>query len=142
MASSLPAWDINWLFPLFTVHYTSGQWFETAIWEQYHAQFPGGEPGNEADKAYRILNDGREGAPRRLFFTHGRGGTWDTWDKTWFELFGNKLIPWLGAHAVTVVILLTAAVVGLSLWRRRRRRRRTGASKKGYTTLPTRSEAV
>lgn len=128
MTDSLIPWNYNYLFPMITIHYTSGQWFETAIWQRYHAQLP--EQPSEEDKLYRIMMDMREGAARWVFFTQGRGGTWERWDKNFFDSFGNVFIPWVAGHALSLI--LVAVVVGGLLWYRKRR-----FGKKGYKTLPT-----
>ncbi|KAL2023569.1 hypothetical protein VTK56DRAFT_2177 [Thermocarpiscus australiensis] len=135
MTDSLIPWSFNYFFPMITIHYSSGQWFETAIWQRYHAQLP--EEPREEDRIYRIMMDMREGAARWVFFTQGRGGTWDRWDKAFFDSIGNRLIPWLGEHAAVLLVVVVAVAGGL-LWYRKRRR----ASKKGYRTVATEAEMV
>ncbi|KAK5663748.1 hypothetical protein OQA88_4179 [Cercophora sp. LCS_1] len=130
LTDSLVPWNWNWVFPMFVIHYTSGQWFETAIWQKYHHQLP--EQPAEEDTLYRILMDGREGAAPWVFFTQGRGGTWNQWDKGFFEWIGNNAIPWLGSHII-LIVLFAALVAGGLVWRKKRRQ----AGKKGYRSVAT-----
>ncbi len=37
LTDSLIRYNYNYLFPYITISYASGQWFETAIWQTYHA---------------------------------------------------------------------------------------------------------
>jgi hypothetical protein len=110
-----------------TVSYASGQWFETAVWEQYHALLPdpAKTPGQE-NRLYRLMMDDRlETADPWVFFTQARGGTWVNWD--------NRMFLWIGDH-VALVVVGVLALVGLSGWcclRIARRRRRT----RGYAPL-------
>jgi hypothetical protein len=110
-----------------TVSYASGQWFETAIWEQYHALLPDAEktPGQE-NRLYRLMMDDRlEIADKWVFFTQARGGTWVNWD--------NRMFLWIGDH-VALVIIGVLSLVALATWccvRMARRRKRT----KGYARL-------
>ncbi|CZR56649.1 related to SUR1 protein [Phialocephala subalpina] len=123
MTESLIPYNWNYLFPYITISYASGQWFETAIWEQYHLErekkkklgvgLKDGEV-KEEDKIYRIwmddrpISEGGKGGGKEgwRFWTQERGGTWVNWD--------NRLFLWVGDH----LILLCVAVVGLNalLW--------------------------
>ncbi|KAK0715345.1 nucleotide-diphospho-sugar transferase [Lasiosphaeris hirsuta] len=122
MTDSLIPWGYNYLFPYFTIMYASGQWYETAIWQKYHAQLPA-EP-DEGDRLYRIMMDMRPGAARWVFFTQGRGGSWDNWDNHFFGFIGNMLIPWITGH-IFLLALIGGAVGGL-VWYRRKLARRAG----------------
>ena len=111
-------WDINWIFPYATISYASGQWFETAIWEEYHALLPRPEETPELEhRLYRLMMDDREGADPWVFFTQARGGTWVNWD--------NRLFLLIGDHLFVVLFLVLGSVgVGvlgcLKVFRRRR----------------------
>lgn len=108
ITSSLMRWDINWIFPYVTISYASGQWFETAIWEQYHLLLPRPEDNPELEhRLYRLMMDDREGADPWVFFTQARGGTWVNWDNRLFLLIGDHLF---------VVLLLVGGSVGLGTW--------------------------
>ncbi|KAH9222529.1 hypothetical protein DL95DRAFT_420965 [Leptodontidium sp. 2 PMI_412] len=37
LTKSLITYNYNYIFPYITISYASGQWFETSIWEKYHA---------------------------------------------------------------------------------------------------------
>jgi mannosyltransferase OCH1-like enzyme len=126
MTESLIPWGYNYVFPYLTVSYASGQWFETAIWEKYHASLSKDAAGE--NKIYRILVDMRDGTLQWIFFTQGRGGSWNNWDTRLFSFLGNDLVPWIGRHIL--FLILGAAIIGGLVWyRRRRRARRLGHSK-------------
>ena len=125
MTESLIPWSYKYPFPYFTVHYASGQWFETAIWEEYHAQLP--PHPKEEDRIYRIMNDIREGPS--VFFTQGRGGSWDSWDNQLFSFIGNRFVPWVGSHILLILFAICAVTVLLAY--RRRARRAIGYQKTG-----------
>ena len=103
------AW--NYPFPFLTISYASGQWFETAIWEEYHALLPKYDKsaGPEHDhRLYRVLMDGRPGADPWTFFNwQGTGGTWNNWD--------NYFFGWVGEHVFLFLFLLFGSV-GLVFW--------------------------
>lgn len=126
IVKSLEPWSWYYVFPYFTVHYASGQWFETAIWDKYWSRIPADAP--EEDIIYRVMADMGEGADRWVFFTQGRGGSWDTWDNQLFSYVGNVMVPWILGHLVWTLVA-SGGVVGLVVWRNRRRRR------KGYTVM-------
>jgi mannosyltransferase OCH1-like enzyme len=102
-------YNYNYPFPYVTVSYASGQWFETAIWAQYHAMLPNPEktPGQE-NRLYRLMMDDRfdEGADPWVFFTQARGGTWIRWD--------NRMFLWIGDH-VALIIIGVLSLAGLSV---------------------------
>jgi inositol phosphorylceramide mannosyltransferase catalytic subunit len=126
-----------------TISYASGQWFETAIWEIYHArlqkprlrgsanhkEFQGhgdGKPEPEEEKRlYRILMDDRPGTDPWIFFVQRRGGTWENWD--------NAFFLWIGDHLILLGVGL-CTLVGLVTWGVRSCVRRAGV-KKGYTRV-------
>lgn len=92
-----------WHYPLpyLAVSYATGQWFETAIWEEYHRHLPEGEP-----PLTRIMMDMDPGAARWVFFSQERGGTWNQWD--------NGLFKWIGDH-VLLMLLYVGLILG-SIW--------------------------
>ncbi|KAK3358518.1 glycosyltransferase family 32 protein [Lasiosphaeria ovina] len=115
MTNSLIPWGYKYPFPYFTVHYSSGQWFETAIWEIYHEQLPA-RP-NQEDRLYRVMMDNRVGGARWVFFTEGRGGSWDNWDNHLFSFMGNRFVPWVVANFI--FIILGAVAVAAMIWYRK-----------------------
>ncbi|ROT38127.1 hypothetical protein SODALDRAFT_324552 [Sodiomyces alkalinus F11] len=104
----------DYFMPYITVSYTTGQWFETIAWERYHQTAQG-----QAEPLYRILVDNEPTPPSApqgphgpvVFFSTGRGGTWNQWD--------NFLFAWTGAQYLLIAVLV-AAVVRLLWWRGRR----------------------
>jgi inositol phosphorylceramide mannosyltransferase catalytic subunit len=76
---------------------------------------------SEENKVYRVMMGMDEGAARWVFFTQGRGGTWDNWDNRFFSFVGNDLVPWVGGHVVFLSVVVGVVAVGV-LWLRRRRR--------------------
>lgn len=108
MTLSLIPWNMNWIFPYVTISYASGQWFETAIWEQYHSLLPRVDENPELEhRLYRLMMDDREEADPWVFFTQARGGTWVNWDNRLFLLIGDHLL----LFAVTAV-----SSVSLAIW--------------------------
>ena len=133
MTDSLVPWAVNYMLPYFTVHYASGQWFLTAIWERYHgamaARADAGVSVPDDDRIYRIMTDMRPGSDPWVFFTQGRGGSWDSWDNQVFSFFGNVLVPFLGHHAVAIVlgsVILVATWASRKRWMPRRKRKGDG----------------
>ncbi|KAJ9137892.1 Mannosyl phosphorylinositol ceramide synthase SUR1 [Pleurostoma richardsiae] len=117
------AW--NYPLPYVTISYATGQWFETVIWEDYHARLPSPQRSSstanspkaaatdatdinmEHDKPlHRIMMDMRPGADRWVFFTQERGGTWDNWD--------NHVFGWIGSHLLAVLCAALVAVAMLA----------------------------
>ncbi|RDA90832.1 hypothetical protein CP533_1554 [Ophiocordyceps camponoti-saundersi (nom. inval.)] len=99
MTDSLQPWARDFILPYLTVSYATGQWYETELWQIYHAQKPASEPN-----LLRVMMDMRlTGAPW-VFFTAGRGGTWDNWD--------NQLFGWVGGHLLQLMLYV---FVGLGL---------------------------
>ncbi|SPQ21514.1 e3fbb43a-4594-4298-85b5-bceb5e26b472 [Thermothielavioides terrestris] len=123
---SLARYDWKWPLPYVSVMYASGQWFLTAIWEQYHALLPRPAPGagqnqnQNQDPAqpqphehrlYRVLMDGRPGADEWVFFGwDGSGGTWNNWDNRLFWSIGQYPLLYL-AGLLGVTVLLAWLVV-------------------------------
>ncbi|KND88611.1 Mannosyl phosphorylinositol ceramide synthase SUR1 [Tolypocladium ophioglossoides CBS 100239] len=102
MTDSIVPWAGNFVLPYVTISYATGQWYETKIWEQYHASKP-----RDAPALLRVMMDSRPTGAKWVFFTAGRGGTWDNWD--------NRLFGWVGAHlfqATLCGLAALAAVVG------------------------------
>ncbi|KAK0617777.1 hypothetical protein B0T17DRAFT_495739 [Bombardia bombarda] len=132
VTESLIPWGYKYPFPYFTISYSSGQWFVTALWERYHRQLERLAVTPEEDKIYRIMMDMRDGADRWVFFTQGRGGTWDNWDNHLFSYIGNVLVPRILENLLFIGMGLVA-VVGLTWALRRWCRRGAG---RGYRKLP------
>ncbi|KIM94309.1 hypothetical protein OIDMADRAFT_71161, partial [Oidiodendron maius Zn] len=86
LTDSLLTYDYNYFFPYVTISYASGQWFETAIWQEYHSSTT---PENHL---YRIMLDNRPGTDPWIFFTQARGETWKNWDNVMFLWIGDHLI--------------------------------------------------
>ena len=91
--------EYAWTYPLpyLTISYATGQWFETAIWEEYHAN-----KGPDAPDLTRILMSTSPGSPPLVFFTEGRGGSWDNWD--------NRMFSWIGDNIMLSGLFLAAFV--------------------------------
>lgn len=127
LTQSLRDYDYNYVFPYITISYASGQWFETDVWQKYHAMLPDPDKVTQENRLYRLVMDDRE-SDTWLFFTQERGGTWRNWD--------NKLFLLIGDHLVLFLIGV-CTLIGLSTWvtvrvvRRVLRRRRVG----GYQRL-------
>jgi mannosyltransferase OCH1-like enzyme len=105
-----------WAYPLpyITISYASGQWFMSKLWRQFHER-------NLQAPMIRVLMDARPGAAEWVFFTGGRGGSWDNWD--------NHVFGWIGRTTLNLVITIVvgvafgagALVLGTTAWRRIRR---------------------
>ncbi|KAK3308507.1 nucleotide-diphospho-sugar transferase [Chaetomium strumarium] len=113
---SLIPYDWKWPLPYVTIMYASGQWFETAIWEEYHSLLPKPEKNPEHEhRLYRIMMDGRPGAAPWVFFSHSGGGTWNNWDNRLFGAIGNHLFLFFAILLGGIGLL---GWVGLRLFRR------------------------
>jgi mannosyltransferase OCH1-like enzyme len=102
LTDSLNTYDYNYIFPYVTISYASGQWLETAIWQEYHSS---AAPQNQL---YRVIMDDRPGADSWIFFTQARGGTWQNWD--------NAMFLWAGDHLI-LLALVSVCGPGLVCWR-------------------------
>ncbi|KAL2260408.1 hypothetical protein VTK26DRAFT_5588 [Humicola hyalothermophila] len=117
LTHSLMRYDWNYVFPYATISYASGQWFVTAIWQEYHALLPNPSDNPAVEhRLYRLMMDDRPGADPSVFFTQERGGTWINWD--------NRLFLWIGDHLFLFLLLLFGGVafafwLGSRLLRRR-----------------------
>ncbi|KAL1836238.1 hypothetical protein VTJ49DRAFT_5400 [Mycothermus thermophilus] len=117
-------YDWRWPLPYVRIMYASGQWFVTAVWEEYHALLPppppaprrtreeGGVEEREHEhehRLYRVMMDGRPGGEEWTFFRHqdGGGGTWNNWD--------NGLFDAIGEHLGWFLVVLVAGL-GLVAW--------------------------
>lgn len=124
-------YNYNYPFPYVTISYASGQWFETAVWEQYHALLPSQDKtGAQENRLYRLMMDDRaEVADKWVFFTQARGGTWINWD--------NRMFLWIGDHPFLVVLGVLSLVGGV-VWcclQVARRGRKRGKRSRGYSRL-------
>ncbi|KAH7330429.1 hypothetical protein BKA65DRAFT_527996 [Rhexocercosporidium sp. MPI-PUGE-AT-0058] len=79
LTKSLVTYNYDYVFPYITISYASGQWFETSIWEKYHASLPKNGV-SRALKGYRVMMDDRPNTDPWIFFTQERGGSWVNWD--------------------------------------------------------------
>ena len=100
-----------------------GQWFLGGVWDEYYrllemGRVMGGEMGGvegmggwldeeESGRLYRLIMDDRPGMDEWVFFTEGRGGTWNGWD--------NRLFMEVGDH-LWVFFLVLAAMAGMVGW--------------------------
>ena len=128
LTDSLKTYAWNYPFPYMTVHYGSGQWYETAVWEEYHRQLSkNGTQALEKGQLHRVMMDTRPGAAPWVFFTQARGGTWDRWDKQMFDWIGDHVL--LVAFGAGVAILLSISCCTCIWWKIRRNQ--------GYSLLST-----
>lgn len=121
---SLIRYNWNWVFPYVTISYASGQWFETAIWEEYHALLPKPDANSAHEhRLYRMMMDDRPTADPWVFFTQERGGTWVNWD--------NRMFLFIGDHLFLFLVTIFGSI-GLVFWLSSRLLRRY---RNGYTRL-------
>ncbi|KAH6850616.1 nucleotide-diphospho-sugar transferase [Chaetomium sp. MPI-CAGE-AT-0009] len=131
---SLLPYDWKWPLPFVTIMYASGQWFLTAMWEEYHALLPKPADGQQHEhRLYRIMMDMAPGADPWVFFTHQEdgGGTWNNWDNTLFASIGDHLLLFF---TVLFVAIGLVSWVGLRCLRKYRRG--------GYSRLKNRPSNV
>lgn len=107
LTDSMQAYAWTYPLPYITISYATGQWFETAMWEEYHA---GKE--DDAPDLTRVLMSTSPGSPPLVFFSEGRGGTWQNWDNRMFSWIGDNLAV-SGLIAVASIAVLVALVVGI-----------------------------
>ncbi|KAL2197736.1 glycosyltransferase family 32 protein [Corynascus similis CBS 632.67] len=130
---SLLPYDWKWPLPFVTIMYASGQWFLTAIWEEYHALLPkldaGGSPPKHEHRLYRIMMDMAPDADPWVFFSHqeGGGGTWNNWDNQLFTAIGDHLLLFFSVLFAGIWLVVW---LGLRCLRRYRQR--------GYTRIKNR----
>jgi inositol phosphorylceramide mannosyltransferase catalytic subunit len=140
MTLELQRYNMNYVFPFVSVMWGAGQWMQTQVWERWHREIlparrrlasragdvDGVGEGNE--DLFRLMRDTRPGAPPPLFFTQGRGRSWDDWDKVYLEWIGDHIVLVLfSGFAISVCAL--ALLVRCCCWRRRARPER------GYALL-------
>lgn len=111
--------EYSWTYPLpyLTVSYATGQWFLTAMWEKHHRELAAGEPG-----LTRVMMDGRPGAAEWVFFSHGRGGTWEGWDNAAFMWVGDHLALTFLLVVASAAVVVVAAASGIAALAMRQRR--------------------
>ncbi|PHH93326.1 hypothetical protein CDD83_7111 [Cordyceps sp. RAO-2017] len=118
MTDSIKAWAGDFVLPYITISYATGQWYETDMWQIYHASKPASDPD-----LLRVMMDMRPTGAPWVFFTAGRGGTWDNWDNQVLGWFGNHLFEAaLYAFAALGLAFALAFALGRTLRRRRSRR--------------------
>jgi len=86
---------------------------------------------SEEDNIYRVMMDMGEGGAKWVFFTQGRGGTWDNWDNHFFSYIGNVMVPWIARHTGGLAFGAVVVVGALVAWRWKGR----GRGKRGYKTV-------
>lgn len=121
MTDSLVSWAGDFGLPYFTISYATGQWYETEMWQIYHARKPRRSP----DLLRVMMDASPEGAPWTIF-TAGRGGTWDNWD--------NHILGWIGNHLGEASLYALASIgvlVAFVLVASRMSRRRNGQARAG-----------
>jgi inositol phosphorylceramide mannosyltransferase catalytic subunit len=159
LTDSLIPYNWNYFFPYVTISYASGQWFETAIWEAYHAMLQ--KPRLRGSKDHKEFQghlqsgaadggDGGEGGQGeeqeeegRLYriMMDDRPGT-DPWiyfthqgGGTWVN-WDNALFLWIGDHliliGVGVCVLLGAVWWGVRTCVRRKSVKRDGYRRVGH----------
>ena len=130
MTESLIPYNWNYFFPYVTISYASGQWYETAVWDNYHNALPKIheiDPSAQENRLYRIMMDDRPGTEPWIFFTQMRGGTWVNWD--------NRMFLWIGDHLILEAFML-CGLIALVWWgcmRCMRTRSKGRKSKEGYS---------
>jgi len=135
LTNSMISYAWHYPLPYLAVSYATGQWFETAIWEEYHRNLPEVEP-----PLTRIMMDMDPGAARWVFFSQERGGTWDQWD--------NGVFKWIGDHVLLMLLYVGLILGGMwalsflalklarRLWRIRRGYRRLDRLDRGKPDRP------
>lgn len=122
LTHSLYTWDYGYVFPYVTISYASGQWFETAIWEEYHKLLPKiskNSPNTTHDhRLHRLMMDDREGADPWVFFTQERGGSWVNWDNRMFLIIGDHLFLFLACLSITLSLVGFLIVKGIRRYNR------------------------
>ncbi|KJZ71738.1 hypothetical protein HIM_08880 [Hirsutella minnesotensis 3608] len=115
MTESIMPWADDFVLPYITISYATGQWYETEMWQIYHATKP-----KDAPDLLRVMMDSRPTGAPWIFFTAGRGGSWDNWD--------NQILGWIGNHLFEALLYVlagagaigTVAYMALQAFRRRR----------------------
>ncbi|KAA8631819.1 hypothetical protein SMACR_05159 [Sordaria macrospora] len=98
-----------------------GQWFLGGVWDEYHAllemgrdmrgEMDGVVDEEKSGRLYRLMMDDRPGMDEWVFFTQGRGGTWNGWD--------NRLFLEIGDH-LGLFLLVLGALAGVLGWSAKR----------------------
>lgn len=105
VTGNIKSYARNYFLPHITVSYATGQWFETAMWEKYHAEMP-----EHADPLVRVRLDRHPDVPMLVdLWTTGRGSTWHEWDNDMFLWIGQK--PQLARQYAAVAFVLLCGLV-------------------------------
>lgn len=115
-------WCLWGLLRYVEISWGVGQWFIGGVWDEYHRMLQLGKVVSRGEilegvdeeasgRLYRLMMDNRPGMDEWVFFTQGRGGTWNGWD--------NRLFLEIGDHLWMFVMVL-GALVGLLGWLARR----------------------
>ncbi|KAK1779914.1 hypothetical protein QBC45DRAFT_325122 [Copromyces sp. CBS 386.78] len=103
-----------------------GQWFLGGVWDEYHWLLERGrdhqvsvmegvvDDEEESGRLYRLMMDDRPGMDEWVFFTQGRGGTWNGWD--------NRLFLEIGDHLGVFLLVLGGLLAGILGWLAKRYR--------------------
>ncbi|KAJ5089702.1 mannosyl phosphorylinositol ceramide synthase CSH1 [Penicillium argentinense] len=107
LTDNLIRWQVNYLLPYATIMWSSGQWYFTAIWEEYHSVLThkssvNGISETRLQPLHHILMDMRPGSDPWVFFTQVDGNSWANWD--------NRLISIIGDNIAFIMLLLVALV--------------------------------
>ena len=97
MTENIKSYAHSYLFPYLTVNYATGPWFETLMWDKYHAATPRYEP-----TLMRVRMDQFD-VDNVIFTTAGRDSRWKGWDDGIFLWLGNHLV--LTACALGVIVV-------------------------------------
>ncbi|KAK0619738.1 nucleotide-diphospho-sugar transferase [Immersiella caudata] len=128
LTQSLIPYNYDWFFPYVTISYASGQWFVTAIWQEYHSLLPPVDQNPAIEhRQYRLMMDDRDGADPSIYFTQERGGTWVNWD--------NRMFLWIGDHLFLFLLLVVGGISSTVWGCLRLRRKYAGGGKQAYTRL-------
>ena len=106
--SSLPAYDINWVFPHLTIYNSAGPHFATFVRTQYYRSRRA-HP-ETAGPPVRLLMPPEQGEHPWSFFTQAQGHSWERAD--------TKFLQWMAKRPILLVILAVGAlgVTSVSIW--------------------------
>ncbi|KAH9898990.1 putative mannosyl phosphorylinositol ceramide synthase CSH1 [Xylariomycetidae sp. FL2044] len=138
LTNKLAAYNWPWYFPQMVVGYTSGQWYLSDMWVQYHNLLDTatgvvrGFDGTGWKPLHHILMDMREGADPWVFWTQVEGNSWGTWDSAWFGWVGYHIPQIVAGVVIFLLFVFGSCFLCVRCCKRYR-------SKRGYKQLPTTS---
>lgn len=97
VTENIQSYAHNYVLPYVTVSYATGQWFETLMWEKYHAE----KEDHDRPLTRIMMQHGPDGPPSTIF-TAGRGGSWHEWD--------NDMFMWMGSHIIQSIFAVVAVI--------------------------------